>query len=159
MSISRCFEPVATGFYRSSSVRFLLVFLSQKVELQPVQFSLFWFGPVRFRFISGSLNRTFKHQWLDFIPTPFLFSLVVLLLFLPAFHESPATPLMSLALDVGSPPPLFFCLHIPHTCLRSGIKVRLIIILCFNFLIVPHGLGFIRAEGYFFLHIYIVHRS
>ena len=54
--LSVWFGAVFIGFYRSGLVWFLSVFLSQKVELQPVQFS-----PVWFRFISGSLNWTFKH--------------------------------------------------------------------------------------------------
>ena len=60
-SIDRHFELVATGFHWSGSVQSLSVFLSQKVELQPVRFGFFQFSPVRFQFISSSLNRTFKH--------------------------------------------------------------------------------------------------
>jgi hypothetical protein len=47
-----------------------------------------------------------RMQWLGFTLTPSSFSLVVQLLFLPAFRE-PAIPL---ARDLGLLPPLFFSL-------------------------------------------------
>ena len=81
-----------------------------------------------------------RMQWLSFTLTPSSFSLVMQLLFLPTFHEST----IPLACDLGCLPPLssFLWYGLPYMHSHMGIKVRSIIILYFNLLIVPQGLGF-----------------
>jgi hypothetical protein len=83
-----------------------------------------------------------RMQWLNFTLTPFSFSLVVQLLFLPASLES-AIPL-ALILDIS--PSSFFWYGLPYTHSQVGVKVRLLIIFYFNLLIVPQGLGLLSCR-------------
>ena len=88
-------------------------------------------------------------QWLSFILIPFCFLwLCCCYSYLPSMScPPPLSQVLPLMLDT----PPFPHIHV------SGPGSRLIILLCFSLLIIPHGLGFIRAEGFFFA-TYIVHR-
>jgi len=64
--------------------------------------------------------------------------------FLPALPQLSAPPLLPLILD----PLLFFILLPPHLhAFGLGVKVRLIIILYFNNLIIPQGLGLLFCRS------------
>src|ERR1700734_3865482 len=111
--------------------------------------------------------------WLAFTLTPFLFSSVVQLSFLPAFHELSATP----SIRDFRPLPHFFFLGIAFLVIvffdiaylirihvfglgvyvfGPGVKVRLVIVLYFYLLIIHQGLGLFFCRS---IYKAVVHES